>query len=453
MSKKSIKSIIGAPVELSLRNVARQIGTKTDKMPVILLDARSVLYRFVLGSLNAEKFIADKNKKPIMEAYFMVAVAIRFIRIGVIPVFVFDGRAPAMKGGTLAKRTANKENASNVLHDITDGSIGDNGGGDVLTDKDYLKYLKRAYTLNHEIIDQGKQILKSMGVPVVDSPDEADSQLAVISAHYANRVIGIVSDDNDSLLYGGINILHMKNLASNAIDAYTHGGALDSLTSQFYKIINTSNHTEKLNEMYKTGVRVSHDVFVDIACLIGTDYCSGIRPNQDCKSSFSNVDLILETYLLNSLSFVATLDTMLKTTGMSLAHVERIKKARTVFSDSNVTHPKTISIDMTEPDINKIQTQCLTFLSADDTDAMIDDLLVFYRKQQRTLRTFTREEMFKSGSKRSYDNTNTRHINKFSNMPQHNTDTTRQTKSRTPSLWPDVKYYVPITRTALANDY
>lgn len=62
----------------------------------------------------------------------------------------------------------------------------------------------QAQGVTNEMVEDCKELLRLFGVPYVESPGEADAQCAILEQ--LNLVDGIVSDDSDIFLFGGMNV-------------------------------------------------------------------------------------------------------------------------------------------------------------------------------------------------------------------------------------------------------
>ncbi len=112
------------------------------------------------------------------------------LREGVLPVWVFDGRPPDRKAGTIRRRIAVKEKAEAQYQEAL-------AAGDLETAR-----RKAAQTshLTRPMVDELTELLGALGVPVVAAPGEGEAQTAVMAAR--SVVWASASEDYDTLLFG-----------------------------------------------------------------------------------------------------------------------------------------------------------------------------------------------------------------------------------------------------------
>lgn len=344
-------------INISPREINLNVLSKD--MKYVVIDAYSMICRYTIGSLNSGNHIVDRDGNQIAEIYYLFSMAIRFLSMGIIPIFVFDGIAPKNKNETIEKRKNNKIKADNDLIHIT-------------TKDEYIKYLKRTYRINMKNIERAKSLLKLMGVIVVNAPNEADSQCAAIANAYENNIIGIVTDDFDPLMYMSRNILKLKNLGSSKLENYDIRDIIDSIKQQIKQVFETN---EQLKEKYNNEIVFTQENLIDIGCLMGTDYCSGLTINNKYsrKGKFSK---ILEKYLENDMSF----DNVLTSCNLSSNFTNKMKQSRDVYTNAIVFDPYEIDIRMNKPNYDLVESICSMFIDDKSISWIIQTLKVIYEK-------------------------------------------------------------------------
>ncbi len=109
---------------------------------------------------------------------------------GVLPVWVFDGKPPERKVGTIRSRIVAKEKAESAWQEAL-------AAGDLETARRKAAQTSR---LTKPMVDELEVLLKALGVPTVRAPSEGEAQAAAMAA--AGSVWAAASEDYDALLFG-----------------------------------------------------------------------------------------------------------------------------------------------------------------------------------------------------------------------------------------------------------
>lgn len=109
---------------------------------------------------------------------------------GVLPVWVFDGKPPERKAGTIRQRIVAKEKAEAQWQEAL-------AAGDLETARRKAAQTSR---LTKPMVDELEQLLRALGVPTVRAPSEGEAQAAAMAA--AGAVWAAASEDYDALLFG-----------------------------------------------------------------------------------------------------------------------------------------------------------------------------------------------------------------------------------------------------------
>merc|ERR1719335_1683159 len=116
-----------------------------------------------------------------------------------------------------------------------------------------LKATKGTVRVTKEQNEQTKQLLRLMGIPVVEAPSEAEATCAALARD--GKVYAAATEDADCLTFG------TKILVRNLM-------AAESQKKQILEV-NLETALEQLN--------VSMDQFIDFCILSGCDYCDTIK--------------------------------------------------------------------------------------------------------------------------------------------------------------------------------
>lgn len=173
----------------------------------------------------------------------MFARTIRMMELGIKPVWVFDGKPPDMKGGEIAKRQAAKKKAQEELQAAE-------ASGDVEAQN---KFSKRNIRVGTKENDDIKLLFSLMGVPVVESPCEAEAQCAALAA--GGLCFAAASEDMDTLCFNSPILLRKFTAAESKKIPVLE--------------INLARVLEELGFTYPE--------FVDLCMLLGCDYMDKIK--------------------------------------------------------------------------------------------------------------------------------------------------------------------------------
>ncbi len=165
------------------------------------------------------------------------------LREGVLPVWVFDGKPPERKAGTIRRRIALKERAEAQYQEAL-------AAGDLETAR---KKAAQTSHLTRPMVDELSELLRALGVPVVLAPSEGEAQAAVMAAR--STVWASASEDYDSLLFGAPRLV--RGLAARGRTG-SGGGAQfierDALLSQ---------------------LGIDGDELIALGVIVGTDFNEG----------------------------------------------------------------------------------------------------------------------------------------------------------------------------------
>ena len=185
-------------------------------------------------------------------------------------VFVFDGKPPVLKFHEIARRRSIKER-----YDAEHAQAVEAG--------DLAKaYSKATMTsrLTREMADEARQLLRLMGLPVIQAPSEGEAQASHMAAK--SSVWAAASKDYDCLLFGTPRLLRFLTISGK--EFLPSKGAFRPITPELIE-------TAALLEHHK----LTREQLIDVAILIGTDFNEGIKgigPKKALKlvSEFGSID-------------------------------------------------------------------------------------------------------------------------------------------------------------------
>ncbi len=185
-------------------------------------------------------------------------------------VFVFDGKPPALKLAEIARRRSIKER-----YEAEHASALEAG--------DLAKaYSKATMTsrLTREMADEARELLRMMGLPVIQAPSEGEAQASYMAAK--SSVWAAASKDYDCLLFGAPQLLRFLTVSGK--EFLPSKGAFRPITPELIDAHSLLDH-----------YRITREQLIDLAILVGTDFNDGVKgigPKKALKlvSDFGSID-------------------------------------------------------------------------------------------------------------------------------------------------------------------
>jgi flap endonuclease-1 len=171
-----------------------------------------------------------------------------FLEKGIKPVFVFDGKPTALKQATIDERRKLRDTAGEKWKEAV-------ARGD---DEEAYKQARSATRVDTTIVENSKELLRLMGIPVVQAPGEGEAQASYMVIKGDARYV--VSQDYDNLLFGAPTLV--RNL--------TVSGKRKIRGRQ----ITVSPERIVLAETL-AGLKLTREQLIEIGILVGTDFNPG----------------------------------------------------------------------------------------------------------------------------------------------------------------------------------
>lgn len=211
---------------------------------MLAVDAYNAIYQFLatIRQSNGEPF-SDPNGAPTSHLMGVLYRTTALLGQGVLPVWVFDGKPPELKAGTLRARFKAKEKAETQWKEAL-------AAGDLETARKKAAGTSR---LTRAMADEAQELLRALGVPAVQAPSEGEAQAAFFAGR--GQVWAAASEDYDSLLFGAPRLV--RGLAARG----RKGGAPGA------QIIDR-------NELLAT-LGVTGEELILIGLIVGTDFNDG----------------------------------------------------------------------------------------------------------------------------------------------------------------------------------
>ncbi|EFA77418.1 XPG [Heterostelium album PN500] len=233
---------------------------------IVAIDASTSMYQFLIA-INTEMGAAlmNANGETTSHLQGMFYRTIKLMTRGIKPIYVFDGKAPVLKSGELAKRYARRKEAEQQLEEANE----------VGNSEDVQKFQKRTISASRKQNEECKKLLELMGVPIVQAPCEAEAQCAELCK--GGKAWATGSEDMDSLTLGTTILLRRLT--------FSEARKLPIMEIELEKVLD--------------GLDLTHDQFVDLCILLGCDYCDtikGIGPKKsfDMITKHKNIQTVIQ---------------------------------------------------------------------------------------------------------------------------------------------------------------
>ncbi|XP_022818314.1 flap endonuclease 1 [Spodoptera litura] len=272
----------------------------------IAIDAYMSLYQFLIAVRSEGSQLVSVDGETTSHLMGTFYRTIRLVENGIKPVYVFDGKPPDMKSHQLNKRAERREEAEKELQKATEA-------GDQESIEKFNRRLVKVTKVHNE---EARQLLKLMGIPVVEAPCEAEAQCAAMVK--AGKVFASATEDMDALTFG-TNVL-LRHL--------TFSEARKMPVQEFH-----------LDDVLK-GLELNQREFIDLCILLGCDYCGsikGIGPKRAIEliRQHRSLEEILKNIDTNKYPPPENWD---------------FERARELFLEPEITDPKDIELKWTDPD-------------------------------------------------------------------------------------------------------
>lgn len=229
----------------------------------IAIDAYNALYQFLAIIRQPDGTpLKDHTGKITSHLSGLLYRTANLVEMGIKPVYVFDGVAPALKEVEIKRRMRIKEEALIKYEQaLKEGKI-----------KEARTYAQATSRLKDYMTEDSKRLLTQMGIPWIQAPSEGEAQAAhLVKKGDANYC---ASQDYDSLLFGAPQLL--RNV--------TISGRRKLPRKPVY--IEVQPETVELNRVLRE-LNITHEQLIDIGILVGTDFnpdgVKGIGPKTALK--------------------------------------------------------------------------------------------------------------------------------------------------------------------------
>ena len=156
---------------------------------VIVIDASLVIYQYVIAIRNTGKDLKNVNGDVTTHIHGIINKTIMLLKHGILPIFIFDGKAPELKNITLKNRKNLKcKNIKKLENEEYEN------------EDDRIKIFKKCYTITKEHKKQIQQVLDKLGIPHFEAKTEADILCSIFVRN--KMAYGCSTEDMDLLTFG-----------------------------------------------------------------------------------------------------------------------------------------------------------------------------------------------------------------------------------------------------------
>ncbi len=219
----------------------------------IAVDAFNTIYSFLATIRQPDGTpLTDRKGRVTSHLSGLFYRNVNLLENGISPVYVFDGVAPELKAPEVQRRREIRDAAYDEWKLAKEeGRI-----------EDARKAGQASSKLSGPMIDEAKELLAVLGIPVIQAPSEGEALAAQMAR--AGLVWASASQDNDSLLYNCPRMV--RNLSIS--------GRRRVARSKTYKSIDPE--LILLDKNLKI-LGITREQLIDIAILVGTDYNDSVK--------------------------------------------------------------------------------------------------------------------------------------------------------------------------------
>ncbi|MBI4142120.1 flap endonuclease-1 [Candidatus Woesearchaeota archaeon] len=230
---------------------------------IIAVDAFNMIFQFLSTIRGRDgSLLKDSHGNVTSHLVGLFSRTSHLMLAGVLPVFVFDGKAPVLKKKEQARRLSLKREAEKEYNKAVEE-------GDV---EAMRKFAARSLYVDESSINDAKELVSLLGLPVVQAPSEGEAQAAHIVKNGDAWAVG--SQDYDSLVHGTPRLIQNLSIAGKRKHPKTLAYRIVSP-----EIIELKKNLDRLG--------ISQKQLILLSMLVGTDYnhggVKGIGPQKALK--------------------------------------------------------------------------------------------------------------------------------------------------------------------------
>ena len=238
-------------VKLTDLLVIKPVGFEDLKNKVIAVDASIFLYQFLSTIRQRDgSLLLDSKGNVTSHLVGLFTRTITLLTKGIKPVYVFDGAPPKLKHLTQKLRVEAKKKAMEKYESaISKGYL-----------EEAKKYASRTSKLTPDMVNEAKELLVSLGLPIVQAPSEGEAQASFLVKQ--DDAFAVASQDEDCLIFGAPRLL--RNLSITGHKKVKGKVVYQKVLPEIVDLAQNLNH-----------LGLDYSQLIILAILIGTDYNPG----------------------------------------------------------------------------------------------------------------------------------------------------------------------------------
>jgi flap endonuclease-1 len=218
---------------------------------VVAIDAYNTIYQFlsIIRGPTGEPLANNKGEiTSHLSGLFYRNT--NLLMENVKPVYVFDGKANALKMAEIQRRSQLKKEATEKYQlAIQEGRM-----------EDARKYSTRTAFLTDKMVEESKKLLSYLGIPYIQAPSDGEAAAAYLTK--CELAFAAASQDYDSILFGAKKLV--RNLAISGKRKVPNRNVYLDVEPEILE------HDRMLKE-----IGLTQEQLVDVGILIGTDFNPG----------------------------------------------------------------------------------------------------------------------------------------------------------------------------------
>ncbi len=230
---------------------------------IIVVDASLFLYQFITSIRQPDgALLTDSHGNVTSHLSGLFSRTTKLMSYGIKLGYVFDGKPPELKRKERERRDLIKQEAeAKYKVAVSKGNI-----------EEMRKYASRTARLTKKMVDESKELLSALGIPVIQAPSEAEAQAAHIVKN--GDAFALASQDSDTIMFGTPKLI--RNLSLVGKKKKVNALAYTSVKPELVEL------SEVLNTL-----GIDQNQLIVLCMLVGTDYniggVKGIGPKNALK--------------------------------------------------------------------------------------------------------------------------------------------------------------------------